>query len=43
MKSPKYHLYFSVEEYRLLFNSLANSRIDYIVKVDIPIRWMNCL
>ncbi len=23
MKSPKYHLFFSVEEYRLLFNSLV--------------------
>ena len=24
MKSPKYHLYLSIEEYRLLFHSLVN-------------------
>ncbi len=31
MKSPKYHLYLSIEEYRLLFHSLVNlkNRLHY--------------
>lgn len=31
MKSPKYHLYLSIEEYRLLFHSLVHlkNRLHY--------------
>ena len=37
MKSPKYHLYLSIEEYRLLFHSLVNlkNRLHYEGKYTI--------